>query len=485
LIGFFVMEGVVLSIAGGACGIALAVSGIEFLKHFLPAEIPRLDTALLDVRTLAFTGIAICVSALLCGVIPAVQLASRVRVGSLNEGVRSIGGPREGLRGILVVAEVAVSVVLLVSAGLLAGSYLHMRHVPLGFQPDRAVSFTVAFPWETPSANLNSFAAQALDRIGKIPGVESAGIVDRLPLHGETQSGPVVVRGQALSPSLALRSISWRTATPDYFVSAGIPMTAGAVFSADQGPSGARMALINQRLAALLFHDVNPIGQEISRKEGAAAPSWFRIAGVVSDVRQNPSDAEAQPEVYVPWGSTYWPVMNFVIRTVRPGPAIAREIRAAVQPLTTRQVIGSVAPLQDATDETEEEPRNRAWLLSCFAGAATLLAGVGIFGLLSQEVVRRTPEFGVRLALGADPRRLFWSTTLRGMRLVTAGLVIGIVLSVAATRMVQSLLPAGDAFASSSYALAGAVILLASFLASLLPGLRAAGIDPLTALRGD
>ncbi len=490
LVRSFLVEGLLLSAAGGAAGLLLATFGIELLKQVLPADTPHLLESALNWRVVAFTGVAIGASALLCGVIPALQLVSRVRVDSLNVGARNVGGPREGVRSKLVMIEVAASVVLLVTAGLLAGNYLRMRQAPLGFRPDGALSFTVLFPWDTPEGRLNAYAKQVLTRLETLGGVEAVGIVDRLPLHGGSQSGPVVVRDVALTPSEAERSMGWRTATPGYFGAAGVPMLAGKLFGVYRDAGGPREAVVNERFARLRFGDTNPIGREVARREGTTPPRWFRIVGVVGDTRERPSDREAEPEVYVPWGATYWPVMNFVVRSPRPAAGLAQDIRRAIQPLTQNQAIEQIAPVQTLMDETESGPRGRAWLLLLFAGVATGLSGVGIFGLLSQEVARRTPEFGLRLALGADGRDLLWSTTWSGMRLVTIGLVGGIGASLAVARIVGGLVGSSEAFPTENYlwgsfAWSGAVILVTAFAASVLPSLRAARIEPVTALRGD
>ena len=249
-------------------------------------------------------------------------------------------------------------------------------------------------------------------------------------------------------------------------------------------PAAPRLAVVNQRLAKLLFPGRDPIGQQIARREGSAAAHWFRIVGVIHDVRQNPADVMAEPEVYVPWGATYWPVMNFVVRSAGSS-QMAQDIRNAIQPLAREQVIEQVEPLTKLTAQTESAPRGRAWLLGCFALATTLLAGIGVFGLLSQEVVRRTPELGIRIALGAEPRRLLWTTTLQGLRLAVFGLLAGCLLSVLAGRLIETFVVPATPLRLSSYLIASATVLVTALLAGLVPSLRAARVSPATALRGE
>ena len=483
LVRLFLTEGLLLSVFGGACGLGLAWYGVELLKRFLPADMPRLANANLNGRTVVFVGVSICIAAVLCGLIPAIQIASRMGAGRLNELSRGIIGPRERLRGLLVIAEVAASLALLVTAGLLGESYFHMHQTSLGFRPDHALSFAVPFAWDTPPAHLRSFSTQALERLASLPGIQSAGIVDQLPLHGGSQSGPLLVRGSSLPASSVERSFSWRTATAGYFEAAGVPMIAGEMFREDQSQDKRHVVVVNRRFAKLVFHGANPVGREIAQRQAASAPVWFRIVGLVGDTRQEPSDLEAEPEVYVPWGSTYWPMMNFVVRTLGDASNMKREIEDAIQPLAPEQTIQRIARLQELTDETEAGPRGRAWLLGCFAVVATVLGGVGIFGLLTQEVARRTPELGLRLALGAAPGNLFWETTLRGLRLVAVGLVAGTLLSMAAQKFIEKLIFASKPTNLPAYFAALLVLLMAAFVASVIPSIRAARIQPVDALR--
>jgi len=308
-----------------------------------------------------------------------------------------------------------------------------------------------------------------------------------LPLHGGSQTRFLLVRGKTLPASLAEREFGFRTASAGFFLASGIPLVAGALYGDWQGGKGVREAVISQRLATVLFPGEDPIGHEIAdspRGNGALPePKWFRIVGVIGSVAVHPADAEPAAELYVPWGATYWPMMNFVVRTHRPLAEVSRFLHDRIQTVMAGQIFSPVATLEERTAETRSAPRSAALLVGGFAVVALALAALGIFGLMAYETARRTQEIGVRLALGAESSGIAFDSIMRGMKLAAVGLALGLGGAWYASRLLENLLFGIAPHDALSYASAAAVLFIAAVLASLVPALRAARIDPIQALR--
>jgi putative ABC transport system permease protein len=483
LVRLFFAESLLLAGAGGVLGLLLAFQGVALLKFVLPPEVPHLAAVSVNVRV-ALCGLGLSVlAALVFGALPAWQFAAGAQSVALKNGGGSVGVRKSGLRAFLVIAEVAFSVVLLVTAALLAGSFLKMRSKPAGFNSAHAYAFTLELPWDTDMSVLNSTAADTLLRLNAFPGTISSGVVDRLPLHGGAQSNRFLVRGQTFAPSLAEKEFGFRTASPGFFAAAGIPVMAGSLYRDWQGIKGAREALISQRLAGILFPGQDPVGHEIAPAGPARDLHWFRIVGVVGSVAALPADSEPAAEIFVPWGATYWPLMNFVIRTERPLADISRYVHDQIQNANSSQIFSPVATLDERTAETRSAPRTAAFLVGGFAVVALALAALGIFGLMSHETTRRTQEIGVRLALGADRNRIAADALMRGIKLAATGLAVGLAGAWYTSRLLESLLFGIEPHDALPYVVAAAMLLATALFASLLPAWRAARIDPIQALR--
>jgi len=339
------------------------------------------------------------------------------------------------------------------------------------------------FPWDTKPGVLNSSAADTLSRLSGLPGTISCGVVDRLPLHGGSQSNLLIVRGKTLPPSLAEKEFGFRTASPGFFAAAGIPVISGSVYRDWQGINGTREALISERLATLLFTGEDPVGHEIASTGVSRSLRWFRIVGVVGSILSRPTDSEPAAEVYVPWGATYWPLMNFVVRSERPMADISHYVHDQIQAVHSSQIFSTVVALDERTAETRSAPRTAALLVGGFAFVALALAALGIFGLMAHETAQRTQEIGVRLALGAEPAGIAADALLRGIKLAVAGVALGLGGAWYASGLLESLLFGIAPHDILPYSLAGLILLLAATCASLLPAWRAARIDPIQALR--
>jgi predicted permease len=484
LVRLFFAESLILAGAGCLLGLLLAYGGVDVLRAALPSEVPHLAAVSVNLRVV-LCGVGLALSAaMVFGALPAWQFASGAQTDALKDGsAASIGSRKNALRGVLVISEVACSVVLLVTAALLADSFLKIRSQTAGFNSAHAYTFTLELPWDTDSSVLNSIATDTLTRLNSFPGTISAGVVDRLPLHGGSQSNPIQVRGQTLSSFVAEKEFGYRTASAGFFAASGLPLLAGRVYRDWQGINGPHEALISQRLATLLFAGENPVGHEIARPAVHGEPRWFRVVGVLGSVSSRATDPEPAAEVYVPWGATYWPLMNFVVRTERPLADLSRYVHDQIQTVNQSWIFSPVTTLDERTAETRSAPRMAALLVGAFAVAALALSALGIFGLMAQETARRTQEIGVRLALGAEPHGIAWDAILRSVKLVGAGVAAGLGAAWYASEMLKSLLFGVAPHDVLSYVIAAAVLLAAAVIASVLPALRAARIDPIQALR--
>jgi putative ABC transport system permease protein len=487
LVRLFLLESGIVAVTGGVLGAAAAFSGLGLLQHWLPADLPRLSDAAVDSRVVAFAlGLTLC-SAVAAGVLPALQATRRLGPVALKEGSRGSLGTHASFRAALVVAEVAVSMVLLVTAALMATSLARLQSRPLGFEPEGVASFSVQFPWDSSAERLSEYSTRMLERLGAVPGVVAVGVIDRLPLDGGSQSAPVAFPDRALPASLADQPVSWRAASRGAFLAARIRVLAGSLDEFDNGVPG--VAVVNEAFIDRYLNGRDPVGVEIVKRLDASSSAIepgaaiHRIVGVVDSVRHHATDASAPPEVFLPWGEVQWPLMSFVVRGHGEATALLPAVRAAAQSVDRHQVLDGLMPLRDHVRETTSRPASRTWLVVAFALTALALALIGLYGLMSSEVMRRTQEFGVRLALGATPAGILREAMTRGLRLTTAGLMVGGLLAMSTGRLLDSLLvdvASGDVVTT---AVTAALLLGSAAAACLVPARRAAAVDPIVALR--
>ena len=484
----FFAESLLLAAAGCGLGLLVAESGIAILKQVLPSDVPHLAAVSLDWRVVGYAVAVSAAAALIFGGIPSWQFAAGGQLPALKSGGRgTTDQSRNRLRGGLVIVEVALSLVLLVTAGLLTNTFFNMRNLAAGFNPTSVYSFAVPFSWDSRPSELNRFAGGALARLTSSPGVLAAGVVDQLPLHGGSQSGRLLIQGVDLDPLVADQEFSWRTASAGYFTTIGMSLKSGSFYRDWTGGQGLREVVITERLASALFQNGDALGHSIAEaprgKDVKQTPDWFRIVGVVGGTRLNPSDTLSEASVYVPWGATYWPSMNFVVKSTRDLTEFTRLVRNHVQPLTDAQIVEKIDTLESLTAETRSDQRVRTIMLGAFAIAALALSTIGLFGTLSHEVTRRTQDYGVRLALGAEPVSIAWMAVKSALVLTSVGLIIGVGACVWTSQLLRGLLFGVEPWDLSPYALAMGILLTTAVLAALFPAIRAARIEPISALR--
>ena len=480
------VESGIIAALGGAAGLLLAALSIQFLRTRTVIDLPRLTEVTLDVRVLGMTAFVCVVTGLLTGLMPALRSARSDPADSLRGG-RPAGAAltTSRSRSLLVTTQVALSTMLVIAAGLLLITFARLTRVDAGFQADRVllaqVSLTVTR--YDPQA-WSSFFARTLEELRRLPGVEAAGAVDPLPLSGQQGLMRFGVRfeGRPDPQPGEFDRTYLRRATPDYFSAMGIPLLDGRTFEDGDRADTKPVAVIDRTFADRYFRGQNPIG----RKVRSTNDRTFReIVGVVGAVSQTSLEEPAEPHLYVAQSQNPVFSMTFVMRTGLSPAALAPAIRGAVNRIDPEQPVFNVRTLRDVVTGSVASERFNALLLALFAQVALVLSLVGVYGLIAGWVSASTREIGVRLALGAGRGAIYRLVLARGLRLACAGVLIGIMLALAGTRVLGSMLFAVGMWDPGVFAGAALLVLTASVLAAWIPARRALAIDPAAALKAD
>ncbi|HKI05153.1 MAG TPA: ABC transporter permease [Thermoanaerobaculia bacterium] len=483
-------ESLVLSLAGAAAGIGLAYLGLRCLVAISPPGVPRLGQAGIDGPALACAlGLGLAAS-LLSGVVPALRTARPDLQTMLKEGGRSFGAgsPRDRVRHGLLVAEVALTLVLLVGAGLLIRSALELQRVAIGFDPEGLLTAQLSLPEADYPEQERAVATveKVLDEVRGGAGVESAAAVSILPLSGWNRSSSVEVEGHPRPPGQEVQADT-REVTAGYFRTMGIPLLRGRDFTPRDRRGAPPVAVVNQMLARLAWPGEDAIGKRlayfISDENG---PAWIEVAGVVGDARLGRLETEMRPGFYIPLAqSDLLPddvEMALVVRTEGDPAALAGEIRRAVLGIDSRLPVFDVATMDEIRASAVATTRFNMLLLTSLGVIGLLLAGVGIYGVIAWFVSQRTQEIGLRMALGATERRVLAMVAWQALRPVIVGMAVGIAGAAASARLLSSLLFGVSAADPATFAGVLTVLALAALLASWVPARRASRVDPSRAL---
>ena len=486
LIRQMLTESVVLALAGGVLGLVLAVWVTAVLAHSAPAGVPRLSEISLDRSVLLFSLALSLLTGILFGIFPALQ-ASRANVhDALKEGGRSAStsGKRANLRDILVAAEVAVSLVLLVGAGLMTKSLWHVLQADAGIAPAHVLTAQFSLPdknYDSP-AKRRTFVQELTAKLQALPGVEAAGV--KQPLLGGWQSAYLIAGRPTPDPAFVPSADIGRV-TPDAMRAVGMRLLQGRFFDLHDTENGQPVCIVDDTFAKQAFPNDNPLGKLIS-KDGIPRPGqpqvWRTIVGVVAHVKNYGVDQPSRVEIYVPLAQD--PIDGAVVvrSTADPG-ILSSGIRSAVQSLDPNLPVYEVRFLEDIVADNSSSRRLAVTLIGSFAVLALLLAGIGIYGVISYLVTQRRQEIGIRVALGASTKNVLSMVLLQGARLAVYGIAAGLVGAFILTRLISSLLFEVSAFDLTTFA-AGVIVLAALvLLACWLPARRATRIDPLVALR--
>ena len=480
-------ESFALALAGGVGGVFLSYWLIKLLVRVAPADIPRIEDVSLNLTVLLFSIAVTLLTAILCGLVPALT-ASRVNLNqTLSEGGNKMAGERSGLRtrSLLVIAEIAVTVVLLAGATLILRSFVNLSSVKLGFDPSNVLTMQLRLQGEKygkPEAK-RQFYRQLIDRLEAQPGVEAASAVLIRPMEGRVGwDVPFALEGQSETAAKQNRIPNFEAITPHYFRTFKIPIKTGREFTDFDTDQSQRVAIINETMAKTLFGSgVDPLGKRL--KLDLRDADWLTIVGIASDVRYRELQ-DVRFDLYIPyeqWQPAF--VNHFAVRTSTDPNAIAATIRREVAALDPTQAITSLATMEEKVAQNLAQPRFSAVLLNWLSGLALLLAAVGIYGVLAYSVAQRTGEIGVRLALGAQASDILKLVVAQGMRLVLIGLFAGLAASFALTRLISKLLFGVSATDLPTFAGISLLLSAIAIIACSLPARRATKIDPLQALR--
>ena len=480
-------ESLLLAIVGGAAGLVVAYWGVEGLLAIAPESIPRLSDVRLDWRVAAFAITASALVGVLFGIIPALQGAQPAVVEALKDGGRT-GTARAGTQKVLVVGEVALALMLLIGAGLMLTSFARLRAVDVGFNVSNLVVVFVPLP----QARYNSdaqvrFYSQLQEKLQANPITTRSALSFPTPFGGGNARGGYTVEGKPRVAGADRPVVQINSVTPGFFQTMGIPLRKGRDVSTSDTPDRQRVAVINQALVDREWPAQDPIGKRIAiGGDPERDPNaWISVIGVVADSRRSDLQDPVAPAVYLPHTTFTLPFMGVLVRSDASQGVITSAVREAVRSIDPELPVENADTLETILERTTGQPRFRALLISAFAGVALLLAGVGLYGLISYTVAQRVPEIGVRLALGATPSQVGGLIVRQGVTLAIAGVCLGVVGALAATRLIEGLLFSVSATDPAVYSGLIAVLLAIAALACYVPARRAMKIDPVTALRAE
>ncbi|MDQ2825068.1 MAG: ABC transporter permease [Verrucomicrobiota bacterium] len=479
-------ESVMLALFGGAAGVLLAVWGVDLLKNIGAQTVPRLREVNLDLRVLMMTFAVAVGTGIVFGLIPGLASAKPELTESLKEGGRSSteGRRRNRLRNALVIAEVALALVLLTSAGLLMKSFVRLQNVNPGFDPHHVLTMEVSLPkLQYPDDKaVVQFSDEAQRRIAMLPGVQAVGLTTILPLAGTNSDSSFAIEGRPNDRNTPSPDEEKREVSPDYFRAIGIPLVKGRFFTQADKADAPLVIIINQAFAKKFWPNEEAVGKRIVMGGMSPDPKWITIVGIVGDIRHAALDAEPKPEMYVPFAQDPYKAMILTVRSVQDPRALVSAIRGQFQAIDPGQPLANIRMFDAVIAESVAPRRLSVVLLGVFAGVAVLLATVGIYGVMSFLVVQRTHEIGVRMALGAQRTDVMRLVIGRALKLIVAGTAIGLLMALLSTRALQALLYRVSAFDAPTFLFVTFILGIVALAASYLPAQRATRADPMIAL---
>lgn len=492
LVRQLIAEGLVLALTGAAFGLVLASAGVRVLLALDPTSLPPLAPVRLDLVVVAFTTLLAVVTTLVIGVVPAIRAERGDVVTTLREGSpqSTSGVARHRLRGLLVVTEVTLAVVLVVGAGLMGRTLGALGRIPLGFAPDRVLTLRLSLPatrYATPDRVTDAYR-RVIDDIRGLPGVTAAGLVRALPLATTIGDWGVDVEGYEELPGRNAKG-DWQIVSDGAFEAMGVRLLDGRAFTAADTAAAQPVLVVNETMARAYWPNGRAVGGRV-RIGSAADRPWAVVVGVVADERHNGVTAAPKEKFYAPYGQ--WSLLTagnvvrsafLVLRTTGDPRALAGPVREAVRRLDPNLPVASVRTMQEVVAAALATPRLTGTLLGMFAGTALVLAVVGLYGVLSYVVARRTHEIGIRLAIGAGRGQVLRMVLRQGLALALAGVACGVLLATAGTRYMTSVLYEVTPLDAVTFTAVPLVLIVVAALASLVPALRATRVSPTVALR--
>jgi putative ABC transport system permease protein len=493
----FLAESLLLSAAGAALGFALAVVAVRGVRAGAGTLLPRTTEFHYDWRVVLFVAGTALLTTLLFGLVPALQASRADLQGSLREGSRggSAGPRRSAFRNGLVVAQFAISLVLLAGAGLLLRTFAALLGTETGMQTAGVLTMRVPLPvpsprYATSDAAIARFWEPVTERVRALPGVTGAGVITRLPLQEWGTNGNFTVVGKTYPTAADQPFAELRAVSPGYFAALGIPVLRGRDVARGDVASGRQVVVVNDELARKYFPGEDPVGRELQFGTPGPNNPPNAIVGVVGSVRQATLDTPPLPEVYAPYAQAGTWGVSSVSLVVRAGggtdPArLARPVQDAIRAVDPSQPVYAVRPMEEVIRRSIGDRRLYLGLLGAFAGVALALAVAGIYGVISYSVTQRTREFGIRLALGSEVGRVQRLVVWHGARLALYGLAIGVPAAVAATRLLAGVLYGVRPWDPATFVGVAALLAGVSLVSSWLPSRRVARVDPIIAMRAE
>jgi len=485
-------EAVVLATLGGLAGLAVAAWLLRLVVSLAPAELPRTDAIRVDLAVAVATGVMVVVSALAFSLWPAIAVSRQrdlhnvLRSGA-RTGAADVGSRRA--RSFLVVAQVALAIVVLVGAGLLGRTLSVLQHLDMGFASDELSTVELSLPESITSSRprLDAFYGAVTERLATMPGMSSATVVLVPPFSGRNGWDAFFnAEGQTARDAAANPALDFQPVLPSYFSTMGIPIRRGRGIAATDREGTALVAVVSRSFAERAWPRQDPIGKRFKFGHADAPSPWTSVVGVVDDVRYREL-TYPRPVVYVAWAQqTDKPPLSFVVARGAAGHALAaRDVDRLVRELEPRVLVTSVATMRQRLTTSLARPRFDAMVLGVFAAVAFVLAAVGVYGVIAALVRQRTPEIGIRLALGAQPGEVRWMVMRSGLGLAGAGVVAGLAASLAATRVLGAELYGVHPADPLTMSAASLALLVAAALACGVPARAASRVDPLTALKAE
>jgi putative ABC transport system permease protein len=476
-------ESMLLACAAGLLGIALGFAADRALTAWGSTQLPEGIPVSIDARVLLFAVVISFVTGILTGLFPAIQLARADLNSTLRDEGRGIAGSRSRgrLRSLLVVGQVALSLLLLICAGLLVRSFDRLLHVDPGFDASNVLTMGISLPTEKYARpdQQTAFFDETIRRVSALPSVKSAAISAALPLSF-TRFTPLLPEGQPAVPLAQRPFIDIEAISPQWFETMRVPLLAGRLFTAADDGQAPKVVIVNQTCARRFWPGQNPIGKTFIVGRG---PGPSQVVGVAADVRNHGLSDDTQPQLWLPFKQLPWTEMNLLVRTAVPPLQMASAVRAQISAIDPDQPVTAVQSVDDLMDAGRAQPRFTMVLLAVFSITALALAAIGLAAMLAWTVVQCRQEMAIRLALGAERNDILWLVVRHGLVLAVSGIAVGLIAGFLLTQLMASVLYKTSAHDLSTFALAPLVFLVIAWLASYLPARRATKVDPLDTLK--